>query len=239
MNGNQIGHVSGTNVAISTINMPASGKSATLLNLGGTGINDAGLTVGGSGTLILGGTNSYSNNTSVTNNSTLLLDGSYTGTGSFSVASGSTLGGKGSTVGSVSILGGGNLSPGDSVNTLGVGSASLAGALNIELNDADPNVVDVLNDAGNLDISAATSAVTFNITGTPSAAAYVFAKYASLTGSAFGTVNNLPAGYNIDYNYQSNNQIALVASVPEPTALGLAAIGGLGLALCLRRKAGC
>ncbi|HEY2760782.1 MAG TPA: hypothetical protein VGI75_08565, partial [Pirellulales bacterium] len=144
MNGNQIGHVSGNNVVIGTVNMPASGKSAVLLNLGGTGINDAGLTANGGGSLILGGTDTYSNNTNVTNTSTLLLDGSYTGTGSFSVNSGSTLGGKGSTVGLVSILGGGNLSPGDSINTLGVGAASLAGTLNIELNDADPNVVDLL-----------------------------------------------------------------------------------------------
>ena len=236
MNGNQIGHVSANNKTIATINLPAGGSSAILSNLGGTGINDAGLTMNGGGTLILAGTNSYSNNTTVTSSSTLLLDGSYTGTGSFSVASGSTLGGKGSTVGLVSILGGGSLSPGDSINTLGVGSATLAGTLNIELNDADPNVVDLLNDSGNLDISAATSAVTFNVTGTPSAAAYVFAKYGSLTGSAFSAVNNLPAGYTIDYNYQGNNDIALVSAVPEPAAFVLAAIGCCGIVAMRRRK---
>ncbi len=235
MNGNQIGHVSGSNVALTSVNMPVTGKTATLLNLGGTGINDAGLTVNGGGTLALGGTDSYTNNTAIANSSTLLLDGSYTGAGTINATAG-TLGGKGSTTGAVSIASGSNLAPGDnSINTLGAGSVSHAGKLLIDLNDSDANVVDLLNDAGALDISAATSNVSFNVIGTPSQAAYVFAKYGSMVGTTFGTVSNIPAGYSINYDYLGQNQIALVAggSVPEPGSLALLALAAPAL---LRRR---
>ena len=54
------------------------------------------------------------------------------------------------------------------------------------------------------------------------------ANYTSLTGSFAST--SLPTGYTLDYDYQGNSQIALVA-VPEPGQLllggfGLAALGG-------------
>ena len=236
MNGNQIGHVSGTNTTLSAVNMPITGKTATLLNLGGTGINDAGLTVNGGGTLVLGGADSYTNNTAVANSSTLLLDGAYTGTGTINATLG-TLGGKGSTAGAVSIASGANLAPGDnSINTLGAGSVSLAGNLLVDLNDSDPNVIDLLNDGGALDISAATSNVSFNVTGTPAAPAYIFAKYGSLVGASFATVSNLPAGYSIDYDYLGQNQVALVAgggTAPEPASLALLALAAPAL---LRRR---
>ena len=104
----------------------------------------------------------------------------------------------------------------------------------IALNDSSSPSVDLLNDSAPLDISAATSAVTFNVTGTLSQPAYVFANYSSLTGSAFSTVNNLPAGYSIDYDYQGNNDIALVAAaVPEPASLGLLTLAGFAT---LRRR---
>jgi autotransporter-associated beta strand protein len=237
MHGNSIGGavVNSGNGPIA-VNFPATSNTATLANLAGGGINAAGLNMNTAGKLILAGTDTYSNNTSVSNG-ILQLDGAYTGTGTFNVTGG-TLQGKGSTVGAVSISSAAFLAPGDSINTIGVGSASLAGTLNIELNDADSNIVDLLNDSGNLDISAGTSAVTFSVTGTPGGSAYVFAKYGSLTGTAFGTVNNLPTGYQINYSYNdgvSSNNIALVP-VPEPAALVLAAVGGLSLMVCRRKK---
>ncbi|MEA2711676.1 MAG: fibronectin-binding autotransporter adhesin, partial [Phycisphaerales bacterium] len=69
MNGYAIGTTAagtgGTRV-ISTITLPASGNSAALMNLGGNGINNAGLTMNGTGTLILTGTNTYTGGTIVT-----------------------------------------------------------------------------------------------------------------------------------------------------------------------------
>jgi autotransporter-associated beta strand protein len=226
---------------------------------------DGGLTKKNTGTLTLSGISNYNGNTTIqggtlaltsaaTNNnlgasakyivgdsqanSGAILDVTgITPAGGFFVQTGQVLAGFGTINGAVSALVGSIVGPGNSIGTLTENtSLALAGTLSIDLNDADPGINDLLNDKGPLDISAATSAVTFNVTGTPSAAAYVFAKYSSLTGSAFGTVNNLPAGYSIDYNYQGGNQIALV-SVPEPAALLSAAVGGLGLVLCRRRKA--
>jgi hypothetical protein len=117
------------------------------------------------------------------------------------------------------------------------GPTTLNGTLKVDVNDADAGVVDLLNNsAGVLDISSATSTVDFDVVGTPSATAYVFASYGSLLGSAFGNVLDLPSGYSIDYNYQGNKQIALVAgTVPEPTSLALLALAGCAL----RRKRNC
>ncbi len=116
----------------------------------------------------------------------------HTGGALYTVSSLATLGGDGSTTAPVMVSAGGILSPGDSIHSLGVGSTTLDGTLNIELNDADPNVVDLLNVMGNLDISG-TSAVSFSVTGTPTHGAYVFANYSSLTGTSFAAVTNLPA----------------------------------------------
>ena len=67
MNNNQIGNANGVNSGDGpiTVNLPTSGHSATLANLGGSGINGNGLNMNGGGTLILSGSNSYSGLTSV------------------------------------------------------------------------------------------------------------------------------------------------------------------------------
>jgi len=75
--------------------------------------------------------------------------------------------------------------------------------------------------AGVLNIT--TGVVDFEVLGTLTAQAYVIASYNSLTGSQFASVLNLPAGYTINYNYQSFNEIALV--VPEPGTWAMVACG--------------
>jgi autotransporter-associated beta strand protein len=208
------------------------GAIKNLLELNGGGA----LTKSGATTLVLAGANSYTGPTNITAG-TLDVDGTHTGGALYTVSSLAMLGGDGSTTAPVMVSSGGILSPGDSIHSLGVGSTTLDGSLNIELNDADPNVVDLLNVAGNLDISG-TSAVSFSVTGTPTHSAYVFANYSSLTGTAFATVSNLPAGYSIDYNYQGANDIALVAApVPEPSSIGLVLAGATGLVARRRRRA--
>jgi hypothetical protein len=67
MNGNTIGGNGGLNSGNGpiTVNLPAAGNTATIANLGGGGINGAGLNMNTAGTLQLAGNSSYSNTTSV------------------------------------------------------------------------------------------------------------------------------------------------------------------------------
>ncbi|HEY2760801.1 MAG TPA: autotransporter-associated beta strand repeat-containing protein, partial [Pirellulales bacterium] len=110
MNGNRIGNNNSVNSGDGpiTVNLPSSGQTATLANLGSGGINGAGVTMNGGGTLILGGSNSYSGNTTSssgkivlgsphaidsTNSGGVVLAGGNFGTGGFdqNVPSGLTL----------------------------------------------------------------------------------------------------------------------------------------------------
>ena len=52
---------------------PASGQTATLMNLSGGGINGAGLMMNGAGALLLGGTNSYSGTTTISSGAVTLI----------------------------------------------------------------------------------------------------------------------------------------------------------------------
>jgi autotransporter-associated beta strand protein len=206
------------------------------------------------GTLILTGSSTYSGGTSVTAG-ILNIDGALTSTSNaVTVSNSATLGGVGSIAGAVTVNSGGNIAPGepDTYNaadanagpfnaaakfgTLTVGSAAISGTLQIGLEDSMSPDVDVLDATGALNIGSAT--VNFNVTGTPAQPAYVFAEYGSLTGT-FATVDNLPSGYTINYDYQGNDQIALVA-VPEPAsgASALLLCAGLVLRRGKRRAAG-
>lgn len=61
-----MGHAIGSNIApITVVNLPTTGFTAKLKNLGGGGINGAGLMVNGGGTLILDGTNTYTGTTTI------------------------------------------------------------------------------------------------------------------------------------------------------------------------------
>ena len=91
-------------------------------------------------------------------------------------------------------------------------NVSLSGTLNIDVNDGDANVQDVLNVTSSL--ALANAALNFNVTGTPTQPAYIFAHYATLTGNPFTSFVGLPDGYTINYNYQNSKEIALVTAPP-------------------------
>jgi len=200
---NMAGHNIGGSASIDSLNF----QSGTLMNVAQIN-NGAGLTKSTNGTLILSGTNTYTGPTTV-NAGTLRINGS-TGSGAVTVASGATLGGTGSIGGPVTVHG--TLAPGNSTGTLTAASANLGtdGNLQIEINDASTPKNDQVAVAGALNIAGTT--LTFNVTGTPTAAAYIVASYGSRIGT-FGTVYNLPAGYSLNYSYNdgvSSNHIALV-----------------------------
>jgi len=157
---------------------------------------------------------------------TLLLDGTNTYTGATIVNAG-VLGGNGSSGSAFTLGSGGTLAPGGSIGTAAFDSADLDGTLDIEIDGAQ---TDLLNVTGNLDLSGGTSIL--NVTANDPSGSYVIATYG---GTLTGTFNieTLPDGYSVDYGAGSNSQITLV---PEPSTFTLIALGLLGLLACERRR---
>jgi len=166
---------------------------------------------------------------------TLVLNGANTFTGNTQLDAG-TLSGTGSLVSSLAVGSGATVAPGLSgIGTFAVGGGStLAGTLAITVDTTGSGSSNLFSIGGLLDLSAASSTVSFNAIGTLDDPAYVFASYGSLNGT-FGTVNNLPTGYEINYAYLGNF-IALVA-VPEPTTIStLGCAAALALFIGSRRR---
>jgi autotransporter-associated beta strand protein len=85
---NMMGHAIGSDTArISSVIFPDAGQSATLANLGGSGINGAGLTLDNTGTLIVEGANAYTGPTTI-HHGTLIVTGTLDGTTSLALAEG-------------------------------------------------------------------------------------------------------------------------------------------------------
>ena len=81
-----------------------------------------------------------------------------------------------------------------------------------------------------------------NTIGTLTPGAYIIASYTTLIGNFNSSVlmngAALPDGYSIDYHYNNgtnSNNIALVASVPEPSTWAML-LGGLGMLTMFRRR---
>ena len=126
------------------------------------------------------------------------------------VAPGAILGGVGSIDGDVNIYHGGELDPGNSTGALTIsGNFTLQGSYECEVDDGASPKADRVDVAGTLSLSGAT--LDLQVTGTPSESAYVLATYGSLVGN-FSTINNLPSGYYVDYNYNSGTAIAMKAA---------------------------
>jgi autotransporter-associated beta strand protein len=228
--------------SIGVANVKHSGSTVTLDSVTGSftvssAITDSGgatnLEKTSSGTVTLTGTSTYTGSTTVSAGS-MLVNGVLSGTSDTTVSSGALLGGSGSIANGVSVLAGGTLSPGASIESLGLGSLDLDGSLLIEWDTTTSPNIDLLNIAGTLNLGS-NSSITFTNLGAGSLdmnSAYVFATYGEggLTGT-FNTVNLLPAGFTIDYNYGGLNQIAIV---PEPSSLLITIL--LSMPILLRRK---
>jgi autotransporter-associated beta strand protein len=170
------------------------------------GTHPVGIDKTGTGTWTLTGTNSYTGTTAV-NEGTLQVNGDQSlASGTVTVAGGAVLGGGGTIGGTLNATSGSTVSPGTGIGTLTTTApATLSGTLDIELN---ATTTDRLTVGGSLNLSGAT----LEISELAAAAqpVYVIASYGLLTGT-FASVTGLPAGYSVDYNYNSLNQIALVA----------------------------
>ncbi len=161
-----------------------------------------------------------------------LNDGQLSVNTLLNVRTNASLRGSGTIAGNTTVDAGGLVAPGFSIGTLRFSNnLTLAGVYEAELDGTGSGSADKLEVVGQLDITGATLRLS-QITPADDPA-YVIASYGSLAGT-FASVNGLPDGATIDYNYLGANQIAVV--IPEP---GTAILVGCGLALgvaALRRR---
>ncbi|MEO6477244.1 autotransporter-associated beta strand repeat-containing protein [Luteolibacter sp.] len=185
----------------------------------------------GLGTLTITGSSTYTGSTTVSTG-TLFVNGTI-GNTAVSVAAGATLGGAGNIGGNVTVTG--TLTPGEDaeIGNLGLNSLDLVNSMLIQW-DGTSNFIDHVDVTNLLSLQSGSSLTFSSLGGTLTQSAYVFATYGSLSAgnNLFGTINNLPADYHIEYNYGPGmNQIALV--IPEPrTAL----LGVIGVMCILKRR---
>ncbi|NLH73983.1 MAG: hypothetical protein GX456_13085 [Verrucomicrobia bacterium] len=196
--------------------------------------------MGRDSTLVLSGNNTYEGDT-IISEGVLLVNGVYTGGGRFQVGSWSpiqaVLGGTGSVSGNVTVQNG-KIAPGTSVGLFTVNGnvsfdPSSGGTLEIELDAEGPGSSDLLAVTGTFD--AQNASLVFSYGEQPDDPAYIFVTYGALSGKKFQSVQNLPPGYWIDYNYRGQNMIAIV--VPEPQNAGLAFVLVAAACAIVRRRA--
>lgn len=153
------------------------------------------LTKIGNGTQILSGENTYGGGT-VVEGGTLVLNnatGSGAGSGAVTMQTGTTLTGSGTASGATTIAAGAILAPGNGVGTLGLGSGTLAGTYQCQLNGAS---ADLLNVTGALTVEP-TATINVSTLGALTEASYTILSYGSLVGN-LPTVTGVPDGYHVD-----------------------------------------
>jgi len=223
------------------------------------------LTKTGGGTAVLAALNTYSGTTSV-EGGRLLIDGSQlAATGPIFVASGATLGGRGAAGGAVTVLTGGTLSPGASIESLAVGATTFSSTSTFvyEIDSAVPLSVaaDLLTSNGNLSIAAGTFLQLSDIASSPTAVTlgtkFTLVSYGANTWD--GGVFSYAAGplangsrfivglneWEITYddttggvNFpgdQLTGSFVTIQAVPEPNTIVLAGLG-IGLAAFAARR---
>jgi autotransporter-associated beta strand protein len=193
----------------------------------------------GTGVLTLTGTNTYSGVTTVSAG-TLNILGRQDGTNTVTVAATGTLAGTGSIFGNTTVNG--DLAPGDAVGSP-IGSltfssnVSLAGVARLELDRNNSQNADLINVVGTLTISGG-SLVVANVGGAPLLGDSFNLIDGTISGTfASITLPGLSGGLDWDQSQlYSAGILSVVSAVPEPSALGLALVGGLGLVSLRRRR---
>jgi fibronectin-binding autotransporter adhesin len=176
----------------------------------------------GAGTLVLTGANSYTSGTTVTTGTLLVNNssGSGTGSGGVVVAASATLGGTGTIAGPVTVNFGGHIAPGASIESLHVGSLTLAAGsiLDFELDTllgVDTSDLITVTTPGGLLINGGTLNLTSG--GAMTAGTYMLIDYNGTLGGSFGniTLGNTPSGFTYNLvNNTSNTSIDLVVGIP-------------------------
>ncbi|MFA6960401.1 MAG: hypothetical protein WC205_06610 [Opitutaceae bacterium] len=129
-------------------------------------------------------------------------------------------------------------SPGISLGSTGVLDTTalptftllLSQTITVNIDAAGSGVSGFIEAAG-LDITNGSISLT---SGLLDDAVYVIARYTSLTGTEFNSINGLQSGYRIDYSYLGN-QIALIA-IPEPSTFASILGGMMAVAVVLKRR---
>jgi fibronectin-binding autotransporter adhesin len=153
---NMMGHAIGTvALPINNVNLPSLGQTATLANLGGTGINGAGLSFTHGGTLILAGTNTYTGPTTITGGTLKVVTEVGSGTlGSGNVVNDGVLVIEGP--GTLNIAGG--ISGSGTFQKLGTGSTTIAGTSSYTNTTAiDAGTLSLIGSVGQITVAAGAS----------------------------------------------------------------------------------
>ncbi|HEX8325776.1 MAG TPA: autotransporter-associated beta strand repeat-containing protein [Tepidisphaeraceae bacterium] len=198
----------------------------------------AGLRKVGAGTLVLNGNTNYQGLTTV-QTGTVEFNGTTTAGGGVIVQANGRLAGLGTIAGNVAIGGTtATVAPG----TAGVGTATLGitgnaafqnSTLALDLNG--PSRSDLLDVDGLLSVGAGTR-LAINALQPLDDPAYILATYGTLSGAfAAANVTGIPAGYELQYNYNNAGQLALVA-VPEPAFLMAAPLAAVLLRRVRRQR---
>ncbi|MGC4016304.1 MAG: autotransporter-associated beta strand repeat-containing protein [Luteolibacter sp.] len=183
----------------------------------------------GTGSLTLSAANTYSGAT-IVSAGTLLVNGSL-GNGAVTVASGATLGGTGSLGGTATVNG--SLAPGAaSIESLNVGSLSLAGSADFEI-DATSHTGDLAVVAANLAFGGVLNVTNLSGTLALNDVFDLFDFNAVNSSGTFSTVNLPTLADGLAWDTSNLYTTGSIAVVPEPLP---ALAGGLGLLLALRRR---
>ncbi|MBK1833860.1 sulfatase-like hydrolase/transferase [Roseibacillus ishigakijimensis] len=165
-----------------------------------------GLRKEGSATLTVETAPQLTGTTTLAGGTLLVADGVNWEHSKIHVEEGATLGGGGTI--SSALSGNGTLSPGASIGTLTVANDLAPGRLLLEVDGADSDLLQV---TGTLDL-AQSKLVLSDLGQGFTEAAYPLIAYGSLSGE-FQSVEGLPAGYELNYAYQTANDAPVVALV--------------------------
>lgn len=194
-----------------------------------------------------GNSNNYSGGTTV-NAGTLLVantSGSATGTGSVTIKNGANLIGTGRIAGAVTIQSGGTLGAGDGSSTSGI--LTLAGNVTLEDNST---IQLALGSSLTSHSSLAGAGGNWSFDNDQT---FSFLNFGAVTGTYEGIITGLTASVNtsawtissvtnpglvgtFSYNAGTSSIDLTLTTVPEPTTLGLLALGAAGVCFISRRK---